>query len=90
MVKIRGIMNDMKNREVVEIFKRVADMLAIRGDQIHRVLAYRRAAESIEALGRDVNVVFTEGKLTERPGIGDPERSRQRPELFCCRPELLR
>ena len=61
----------MKNREVVELFSRVADMLAIRGDQIHRILAYRKAAESIEALGRDVNVVFAEGKLTDIPGIGD-------------------
>lgn len=61
----------MKNREVVEIFSNVADMLAIRGDQIHRILAYRRAAESIEALGRDINVVYAEGKLTEIPGIGD-------------------
>jgi len=64
-------MSAMKNREVVEIFSNVADMLAIRGDQIHRVLAYRRAAESIEALGRDINVVYAEGKLTEIPGIGD-------------------
>ena len=61
----------MKNREVVELFSRVADMLAIRGDQIHRILAYRKAAESIDALGRDVNVIFAEGKLTEIPGIGD-------------------
>jgi DNA polymerase (family 10) len=61
----------MKNREVVELFSRVADMLAIRGDQIHRILAYRKAAESIEALGRDVNVIFAEGKLTDIPGIGD-------------------
>ena len=61
----------MKNREVVELFSRVADMLAIRGDQIHRILAYRKAAESIDALGRDVNVVFAEGKLTDIPGIGD-------------------
>ena len=45
----------MRNREVVELFSRVADMLAIRGDQIHRILAYRKAAESIEALGRDIN-----------------------------------
>lgn len=61
----------MRNREVVEIFSRVADMLAIRGDQIHRIMAYRRAAESIEALGRDINVVYAEGKLTDIPGIGD-------------------
>jgi DNA polymerase (family 10) len=46
-------------------------MLAIRGDQIHRVLAYRRAAESLEALGRDINQVYAEGTLTDIPAIGD-------------------
>lgn len=61
----------MRNRDVVDIFNKVADMLAIRGDQIHRILAYRKAAESIESLGRDINVVYAEGKLTEIPGIGD-------------------
>ncbi|HQF70859.1 MAG TPA: helix-hairpin-helix domain-containing protein, partial [Promineifilum sp.] len=61
----------MRNREVVELFSRVADMLAIRGDQIHRILAYRKAAESVEALGRDINVVYAEGKLTDIPGIGE-------------------
>ncbi len=61
----------MKNRDIVEIFGRIADMLAIRGDQIHRILAYRRAAESIEAMGRDINTVYAEGRLTDIPGIGD-------------------
>ena len=61
----------MRNREVVDLFSRVADMLAIRGDQIHRILAYRKAAESVEALGRDINFVYAEGKLTDIPGIGD-------------------
>lgn len=60
----------MNNRDVVDLFSQVADMLAIRGDQIHRILAYRRAAESIEALGRDINQVYAEGALTEIPGIG--------------------
>jgi DNA polymerase (family 10) len=60
----------MKNREVAELFGKVADMLAIRGDQIHRVLAYRRAAESIQELGRDLNQVYAAGELTEIPGIG--------------------
>lgn len=45
-------------------------MLAIRGDQIHRILAYRKAAESIDALSRDINLVYAEGKLTDIPGIG--------------------
>lgn len=61
----------MRNREVAEIFFRVADMLAIRGDQIHRVLAYRKAAESVEALGRDINLIYAEGRLTDIPGIGE-------------------
>ncbi len=61
----------MKNLDVAEIFSRIADMLAIRGDQIHRVLAYRKAAESIEDLGRDINQVYEEGTLTDLPGIGD-------------------
>lgn len=60
----------MKNREVAEIFENVADMLAIRGDNFHRVLAYRKAAESIRDLGRDVNDVHAEGALQEIPGIG--------------------
>jgi DNA polymerase (family X) len=61
----------MNNREMVAIFNQVADMLAIRGDQIHRILAYRKAAESIDSLGRDINMVAAEGKLTEIPGIGN-------------------
>ena len=60
----------MNNRDIVDMFDQVADMLAIRGDQIHRVLAYRRAAESVGALGRDINQVYAEGTLTEMPGIG--------------------
>ncbi|MBE2223658.1 MAG: hypothetical protein IAF02_19105, partial [Anaerolineae bacterium] len=60
----------MKNREVADMFYKVADMLAIRGDIIHRVLSYRRAAESIEALGRDINQIYAEGTLTDIPGIG--------------------
>jgi DNA polymerase (family 10) len=60
----------MNNREVIEMFDRVADMLAIRGDQIHRILAYRRAAESIGDLGRDINQVYADGELTDIPGIG--------------------
>ncbi|MEZ4513519.1 MAG: DNA polymerase/3'-5' exonuclease PolX [Chloroflexota bacterium] len=60
----------MKNREVAELFEKVANMLAIRGDSIHRILAYRRAAESISELGRDLNQVYAAGDLTDLPGIG--------------------
>lgn len=69
--EVCNIIRVMTNREVAHLFEQVADMLAIRGDQIHRILAYRRAAENILALGRDINEMHREGKLTDIPGIGD-------------------
>ncbi|WP_420627734.1 DNA polymerase/3'-5' exonuclease PolX [Candidatus Leptofilum sp.] len=60
----------MNNREVAKIFADVANMLAIRGDIIHRVLSYRRASEAIQELGRDINQVYEVGELTDIPGIG--------------------
>lgn len=60
----------MNNREVAEIFERIGDMLAIRGDNIHRILAYRRASESIADLSRDINAIHAAGELTDIPGIG--------------------
>lgn len=61
----------MNNREMAQLFADVADMLSIRGDNVHRVLAYRRAAEAVEMLGRDINQVYAEGTLTDIPGIGE-------------------
>ncbi len=61
----------MKNRDVADLFHQVADMLSIRGDQIHRILAYRKAAEAVQELGRDINQVYAAGELTTIPGIGE-------------------
>lgn len=60
----------VNNRDVADLFETVADMLAIRGDQFHRILAYRKGAESIRQLGRDINQVYRAGELTDIPGIG--------------------
>ncbi len=66
-----GIIGGMKsNREIAALFARIADMLSIRGDSIHRVLAYQRASESITELGRDLAALHAEGRLTDIPGIG--------------------
>lgn len=58
------------NREVADVFARVADLLEIKGEVIHRVLSYRRAAESILELPRDLAAIAAEGGLTNLPGIG--------------------
>ena len=60
----------MTNREIAEMFERVAAMLSIRGDQFHRILAYQRAAENIRELTRDLHQIDEEGKLTSIPSIG--------------------
>ena len=60
----------MTNREIAAMFEKIADMLAIRGDHFHRVNAYRKAAENIRELNRDLNQLYLEEKLTEIPGIG--------------------
>ena len=60
----------LSNREIAEVFARCADMLQIRGDNIHRVLSYRRAAETIRAAPRDLRVISSEGALTELRYIG--------------------
>ncbi len=60
----------LSNREIADIFERCADMLQIRGDNIHRVLSYRRASETIRAVPRDLRVIASEGGLTDLSYIG--------------------
>ena len=60
----------LSNREIADIFARCADMLQIRGDNIHRVLSYRRASETIRAVPRDLRVIAGEGGLTDLSYIG--------------------
>jgi DNA polymerase (family 10) len=59
------------NRQVAGILLQIADMLEIKGEVIYKSLAYRKAAQNILDLGRDINEVWAEGKLREIPGVGD-------------------
>jgi DNA polymerase (family X) len=61
----------LTNREVADIFDTVADMLQLKGESIHRVMAYRRAAESIREYPRDIRALAAEGKLKDIEGVGD-------------------
>ena len=58
------------NQQLAETFELIANMLEIKGEVIYKILAYRKAADSLVNLGRDVNDVWREGKLTEIPGVG--------------------
>ena len=60
----------MTNREIADIFDNIADMLQIKGEIIHRVMAYKNAAGAIRDLSRDVNVLAAEGELDTIPFVG--------------------
>ena len=66
----------MENHQVAEIFLSMADILDVLGANYHRVMAYRRAAETIATLGRPLEEIWREGDLTAIPGIGETLASK--------------
>lgn len=60
----------MKNKEIAEIFNRIADMLELQEANRFRVSAYRRAAQNLENFPLDVAAAAAAGSLHEIPGIG--------------------
>lgn len=61
----------LTNRDIADLFEKIAVMLEIKGEIIHRVLSYRRAGETIRELPRDLRAIAAEGTLTTLPNIGD-------------------
>ncbi|TEU13187.1 MAG: DNA polymerase III, partial [Anaerolineales bacterium] len=61
----------LTNKEVARILQTIADYLEIKGEIIYKALAYRRAADNIVNLGRDINEVWRAGKLRDIPGVGE-------------------
>ena len=60
----------MKNKLVAEIFRGIADILEIKGENHFRIRAYERASQNIESLPEDVEVLIREGTLKDVDGIG--------------------
>lgn len=60
----------MKNKEVAVIFKRMAEMLEIKGENSFRIRAYERAALNIENLAEDIALIAERDGLDNIPGIG--------------------
>ena len=43
----------MNNAELAQVFDNIADLLEIKGEVIYKILAYRRAADSLRDFGQD-------------------------------------
>ena len=59
----------MKNQQIAKIFNEIAELLELKGENVFRVRAYRRAAQNIDGLSKDV-ASLSEEELEAIPGIG--------------------
>lgn len=61
------------NQEIASLFNRIADILEIQGESSFKVIAYRRAADSIEHLSRNIRDIWQNDpeNLREIPGVGE-------------------
>jgi len=60
----------MKSQEAAKIFRDIARMLELKGDNPFRIRAYARAADAVEELGQELEGLAGQDKLTDIPGIG--------------------
>lgn len=60
----------MNNRELASTFRLIGDLLEIDGENIYKILAYRRAAESLSNLPQEASSLAEAGELESIPGVG--------------------
>ncbi|NPV61117.1 MAG: DNA polymerase/3'-5' exonuclease PolX [Methanotrichaceae archaeon] len=60
----------MKNREVAGVLYQISELLELHAENRFKVIAYSRAARSIESQKEDIEVVCREGRLDAIPGVG--------------------
>ncbi len=61
----------MKNQLVADIFYEIADLLEIQGVIQFKPRAYRKAAQTIEAMGEDIQIIYEKGEARSIPGVGE-------------------
>ena len=61
----------MKNKELANIFERMADILEFKGENPFKISAYRKASRIIGDLTQDIEEIAEKGRLKDVPGIGE-------------------
>ena len=61
----------MKNKELADLFGKMADILEFKGENPFKIGAYRKASRVIGDLTQDVQELAESGKLRQIPGIGE-------------------
>ena len=60
----------MNNQEVALLLREIAAAYQIKNENRFKIIAYERAADSIEHLNSEVKDLWDDGKLNEIPGVG--------------------
>ena len=60
----------LSNAAIAERFELLADLLELEGAVVYRVLAYRRAAQTLRETAESVARLSAESRLTSLPGVG--------------------
>lgn len=61
----------MKNRELADLFEKMADILEFKGENPFKISAYRKASRVIGDLTQDIEEIAEQGELKNIPGIGE-------------------
>jgi DNA polymerase (family 10) len=61
----------MKNKELANLFEKMADILEFKGDNPFKISAYRKASRIIGDLTQDIEEIAESGELKAVPGIGE-------------------
>jgi DNA polymerase (family 10) len=61
----------MKNKELADLFGRMADILEFKDENPFKISAYRKASRIIGDLTQDIEEIAESGKLRDVPGIGE-------------------
>jgi DNA polymerase (family 10) len=61
----------MKNKELADLFEKMADILEFKGENPFKISAYRKASRIIRDLTQDIEDITESGKLKDVPGIGE-------------------
>jgi DNA polymerase (family 10) len=61
----------MKNKELADLFEKMADILEFKGENPFKISAYRKASRIIGDLTQDIEESAEKGELKNIPGIGE-------------------
>jgi len=61
----------MKNKELADLFEKMADILEFKGENPFKISAYRKASRILGDLTQDIEEITESGRLKDVPGIGE-------------------